>query len=131
LDSIPVDLRWRFRFTGRVRRGRLGLFARQARIRFAILPSRYETFCLAAHEAAFFGLQLILPRLPAYEAFFVDENGEHAFMFNGGSVDDLARTVRLALEVEGGAGLAKQSATTINYPDPAKLYGPLIRISIL
>lgn len=65
--EVPDDLRFRFRFVGRIRRGTLGRFAIKERIRFVILSSRYETFCLAAHETAYFRLPVVLPRLHAYE----------------------------------------------------------------
>lgn len=123
---IPSNLSSRFRFTGRIKRGSLGKFARRERVGFAILPSRYETFCLAAHEASFFGLYLVLPRLPAYEGFFVD--GENAAMFDGESPDDLARVIQQELlhltSKRGSAVVAARPP--IFYSNPSESYATLM-----
>jgi hypothetical protein len=118
LDTIPADLRPRFRFAGRVRRESLGQFATAERVRFAILPSRYETFCLAAHDAAYFGIQVILPRLPAYEGFFMDD-GQNAIVFDRGSIDDLERAIKAALVTRVNSSVMLDRHV---YNDPAETY---------
>jgi len=122
LSDVPPDFRHRFRFVGRVRRGALGSFAEEQRIAFVILPSRYETFCLAAHDAANFGLPVVLPRLPAYEGFFHDR--QNALMFDGGSADDLARVCEMALS-EGDL-LRGIAGKHLRYPNPLIGYHQLV-----
>jgi hypothetical protein len=125
--EVPPIFRPRFRFTGRIKRGALGVFASENSVRLVILPSRYETFCLAAHEVAFFGLPIVLPQLPAYEGYFVDD-GESAFMFSAGSPDDLHRVVKRAIAAAGaGAGNNNRpSRKRIRYSDPSREYRRLI-----
>lgn len=54
---------------------------------------------LAAHHAAYFTIPLVLPRLPAYEVYFVD--GLNAGTLASTSVDDLL-TVSRPLNLEAG-----------------------------
>jgi hypothetical protein len=119
-SNVPQDLRGRFRFAGRIKRGSLGDLAIQERIRFVVLPSMYETFCLAAHEAAFARLPVVLPRLPAYEGYFFD--GQNAFMFDTGSVEQLARVCKTALTDTSAYERMKAHQGAIAYPDPAVGY---------
>lgn len=123
LSDVPQKLRPRVHFTERLTRGSLGSFAARERIRFVILPSRYETFCLAAHEAYHFGIPVVLPRLPAYEGYFADRN---SLMFAAGSVEDLARVVTLLLLHDDLVDRIVASSTPIIYPDPAQGYRRLI-----
>jgi glycosyltransferase involved in cell wall biosynthesis len=122
--EVPRDLRSRFRFVGRIKRGAVGKFASDNRARLIILASRYETFCLAAHEAAFFGLPIVISRLPAYEGYFVD--GKNAFTFAPGSSCDLARVVKAAILDEARVSRVARRANHINYPDPSAQYLRLV-----
>lgn len=122
--EVAPSLRHRFRFVGRLKRGTLGAWAQKEHIRLAILPSRYETFCLAAHEAAYFSIPVVLPRLPAYEGYFVD--GRNALMFSGGSARDLARALRLAVTADDAIDRISTNAYHISYPDPAQRYRQLL-----
>lgn len=132
-QHVPLDLRHRFRFVGRVKRGgELARLADSTRIGLVILPSRYETFCLAAHEAAYFGLPIVLPRLPAYEGFF-DQGGKNAvWMFEPGSANDLFQVVRRVLMMNASAfQRVFTSRTPIHYPDPAVGYARLLDFGLL
>lgn len=121
--EVPPSLRHRFHFVGRLGRGALGAWARKQHVRLAILPSRYETFCLAAHEAAYFSIPVVLPRLPAYEGYFVD--GRNALFF-GGSARDLARVLRLAVTADDAIDRISTNSYRISYPDPAQKYRQLL-----
>lgn len=117
--SSPSRFAGSISFRGRVRRATIGAFATKQGIRFAIMPSRYETFYLAAHEAALFGHLVVLPRLPAYKGYYVDG---HANTFICNSVDDLARVMKhVILDNSAVERIAKKSPS-ITYPDAAEGY---------
>jgi len=40
-----------------------------------VVPSRFESFCLAAHEARMMGQAVVVPALPAFEGLFSTETG--------------------------------------------------------
>lgn len=81
-----------------------------------VFPSRFETFCLAAHEARQLGLPLVLSRLPEFEEFFSDRTG--AILCE---VDDLAPQLRrLAADPALRDHLAAAPSPT--YPDPLAAY---------
>jgi glycosyltransferase involved in cell wall biosynthesis len=67
LESIPTGQRSRVELLGPLPRP-LAL-ARMADAWAVVLPSRFETFCLAAHEVRRAGLAVIAPDLPAFAAF--------------------------------------------------------------
>lgn len=123
LHVLPASLKDRFRFVGRIDRNMLGAFARENGIRAAILPSRYETFCLAAHEIAHLRIPVLLPRLPAYDGYFQDRS--NALMFEAGSVNDLARAITMAVTDDGVINQIKNKRN-ITYPDPSLGYKKLI-----
>ena len=56
-----------------------------------LVPSRLESFCLAAHEARAMGLPLIARDLPAIADYF---DKEHGALLYDGTDDDLRRVVR-------------------------------------
>lgn len=122
-STVPKDLRARFRFVGRLKRGSLGSFAAEHSIRFAVLPSRHETFCLAAHEAAYFGIPLVLPKLPAYEGYFTDNKGALMFESHSNSADYLSSAIHTAL-------ISDEWITNlpppIIYRDPSRRYMELV-----
>ncbi|MCI0545213.1 MAG: glycosyltransferase [Actinobacteria bacterium] len=70
-----------------------------------VVPSRFESFCLAAHEARHMGHPVVVPPLPAFEGLFTAETG--ALVYNGtvpGLMDALRTLVLnagLALELAG------------------------------
>ena len=76
---IPPALRDRFHFHGPVEPSRLRELALSATL--AVVPSRIETFCLAAHELNWIGIPLVLSDLPAFADYFRD--GENCRTFDG------------------------------------------------
>ena len=86
--GIPDELRARIVFHGHVGRERLERLAREAAL--AVVPSRVEAFCLAAHELNWIGVPLVLADIPAFRDFFVD--GRSCRFFDGSGAD-LARVL--------------------------------------
>lgn len=70
---IPKPVIGCFDFMGPIKRGALAGVARNAMA--AVVPSRFETFCLAAHELRALGLPLVVPRIPAFVDYFSEETG--------------------------------------------------------
>lgn len=97
LASIPAANRAAFTFKGRIERNDLRALALAHDV--AVVPSRSETFCLAAHELNAIGIPLVLRRLPAFDAYF--QNGRTAKLFE--SDLDLAAAT---MQVLGGEAAA-------------------------
>lgn len=57
-----------------------------------VVPSRFETFCLGAHEARRAGLPLVVPDIPAFAPF------RDAFLVYDGSVADITGMLRGILQ---------------------------------
>lgn len=95
-ERIPQALRERVHFTGRVPRDRLGEVLATAWA--VVIPSRFESFCLAAHEVRRQGLPLILPDLPAFRPYFSEATG--AVVYDG-TVRGLRSSVSSLLEQPG------------------------------
>ena len=89
---IPERHRHRVEMLGRLDREEA--FDRLATAWAAVFPSRFESFCLACHEARRVGTPVIVPDLPAFERF-----GEStgALKYDG-SVDSLTRTLSMVVE---------------------------------
>jgi glycosyltransferase involved in cell wall biosynthesis/GT2 family glycosyltransferase len=84
-DLIPARYRHRFSFEDQVPRSELPKALATA---WAVaLPSRFESFCVAAHEARAAGLPIVIPDLAAFRAFFDESTG--ALVYDG-TVDELA-----------------------------------------
>jgi len=77
--AIPAPLRDRFRFHGPIDPARLPGLAMECAL--AVVPSRMETFCLAAHELNWIGIPLVVSELPAFRDHFRD--GENCRTFDG------------------------------------------------
>jgi glycosyltransferase involved in cell wall biosynthesis len=88
LTRIPARLRSRFTFLGFVPPERLAGDLPQ--VKFAVFPSFFETFCLAAHELRRAGVALLLSSIPAFGDYF--QPGVDALFFDG-SRDDLLRQI--------------------------------------
>ncbi len=88
---IPAELRDRFEFTGHVPRSTIGELL--GRTLFAVIPSRVESYCYAAHEVYAAGLPLILADIPAFEGTF--EDGRNCLLFDGTATDLYAKMRRL------------------------------------
>jgi glycosyltransferase involved in cell wall biosynthesis len=70
---IPGPLRENFSFIPSIDRLDLAKYLR--RVVAAVVPSHFETFCLAAHELRSLGLPIIVPRHPAFEDWLTEKTG--------------------------------------------------------
>lgn len=93
---IPLRLREQIRFLGRIDISTLPDLASTCSC--AVIPSRMETFCLAAHELNWMGVPLVLNRIPAFIEYFEDR--KNCLYFDGSSVD-LAKQVTLVCNNSG------------------------------
>ncbi len=71
--AIPENFREHFSFIPSIDRLELGKQVR--RVVAAVVPSRFETFCLAAHELRALGLPLIVPQHPAFADWLNEHTG--------------------------------------------------------
>lgn len=67
---IPDHLKNNFKFTGLINPQTLSKYVLDADV--AVISSRLETFCLAAHELNWLGIPIILNKIPAFTDFFTD-----------------------------------------------------------
>ncbi|MEX1125467.1 MAG: glycosyltransferase family 4 protein, partial [Acidimicrobiia bacterium] len=67
-----------------------------------VVPSRFESFCLAAHEARHLRLPVVVPDLPAFEGLF--DEGTGALVYDR-TVEGLASSLRRLVVEEGLARL--------------------------
>ncbi|WP_161486092.1 glycosyltransferase family 4 protein, partial [Desulfotomaculum copahuensis] len=86
---IPDCFRENFTFTGKIDPAELPALALACDL--AVIPSRAETFCLAAHELNWIGIPLLLSDIPGLADFFRD--GENCLKFNG-TAEDLYRRLK-------------------------------------
>lgn len=77
-ERIPEDLRPRMLFEGSVPRDELPELLGSAWA--AVVPSRFESFCLVAHELRRAGLPVVVPDLPPFENF---DEATGAIRFDG------------------------------------------------
>lgn len=84
--KIPAMFQSAFEFIGQINREQLESLL--PRVRFAVFPSQYESFCYAAHEIYAAGVPIIVSNIPGFKDFFKHE--DNALVFDG-TVDDLAR----------------------------------------
>jgi hypothetical protein len=92
LALIPPEYRDRFHFHGPIQPEMLPRFTQQGTA--AVIPSKFETFCLAAHELNWIGIPLILNELPAFADYFV--SGDNCLKFDG-TVEHLVEVVQQIL----------------------------------
>jgi glycosyltransferase involved in cell wall biosynthesis/GT2 family glycosyltransferase len=78
-SMIPDAVRDRIIFEGPVERQQLA--EKLATPWAVVVPSRFESFCLAAHEARRLGVPLIVPDLPAFRGILAEETG--ALVYDG------------------------------------------------
>jgi GT2 family glycosyltransferase len=109
LSLIPARHRSAFDFGGPFVRDYLS--AALDGVTAVVVASRFESFCLAAHEARRLGLPVVVPDLPAFEGLFAEETG--ALVYDG-TVNDLARSMRRLVEEEGLAATLSDRPV----PDP-------------
>ncbi|HHC09477.1 MAG TPA: glycosyltransferase [Actinobacteria bacterium] len=72
-ERVPPDLADRVSFEPSPGRDRLAAALSGAWV--AVVPSRFESFCIAAHEVRRLGLPLVVPDLPAFEPYFDEATG--------------------------------------------------------
>ncbi len=89
-EVIPEDCRAHFEFIPQITRSLLPEVART--VVAAVVPSRSESFCLAAHELRALGLPLVVPDRPPFAEYFRRETGCLSF---DGSPESLADQMRL------------------------------------
>ena len=115
-DLIPNDVADRVEIAGRLEGD--GLAQRMAEAWAIIIPSRFESFNLVAHEARSAGLPVIVPSLPAFDGVLDESTG--ALVYDGtrhGLTDVIRRII-------GDDGLRQRlSAASIpTYGDPLAPY---------
>ena len=119
-SQVPEHLEDRVRFEGPIDRADLG--SRLASAWMAVFPTRFETFCYAAHECRSLGLPIIVPQRPEFRSFFGYRTGAR---FYDGTVDDLSRVMGEMID-HPGMREAMERAPLPDYPDPLDPYYPLV-----
>lgn len=109
LSMIPERHRPRFEFPGLVPREHLSPTLED--VTAVVVSSRFESFCLAAHEARRLGLPVVVPDLAAFVGLFDESTG--ALVYDG-TVSGLAGSMRRLI---GEEGLADELAAR-PIPDP-------------
>ncbi|NNL12292.1 MAG: glycosyltransferase [Acidimicrobiia bacterium] len=117
---VPEHLQERVRFEGPIDRSELG--AQLASAWLAVFPTRFETFCYAAHECRSLGLPIIVPQHPEFRPFFGYRTGAR---FYDGTTEDLGRVIG---EVVSDPGMreAMARAPLPSYSDPLEPYYPVV-----
>ncbi|TEB09721.1 glycosyltransferase family 4 protein [Pelotomaculum propionicicum] len=80
---IPQRYRANFIFKGKIEPSELPEIA--AGCDLAVIPSRFESFCLAAHELNWIGIPLLVNDIPGFADFFVD--GQNCLKFEGTAIN--------------------------------------------
>ena len=115
IEMIPLQVAHQFKFDGP---SEWDAIASTLATSWAVVtPSRFGTFCLAAHEARQLGLPVIVPNLPAFLDFFSLETG--ALVFDGTS--GLEQAIRQAV-TEPPLLDELTLAPAPTYPDPTEIY---------
>ena len=96
LSLIPPRHREAFEFPGSLAREHLSESLHG--VTAVVVPSRFESFCLAAHEARRLRLPVVVSDLPAFAGLFAEETG--ALVYDG-TVEGLAASMRRLAEEEG------------------------------
>ncbi len=112
--TIPAQLSIFFEFRSSIARHELPLFCRRPMV--AVCPSRFEAFCLAAHELRALGVPLIVSDIPAFADWLNRDTG--CLTFDGTANDLKAKLASLrndtrlreALEASPGPRYPKFSA---------------------
>ena len=83
-----------------------------------VIPSRFESFCLAAYEARAKGLPIIVSDLPAFKGLWDTSTG--ALVFDGSTLDLATQMQALAEQPELARRLARSPLPEIG--DPLRVY---------
>ncbi len=114
LGRVPAHLQPRVRLAGSVMRDdALRLLARSSVV---VVPSRFETFCLAAHEVRRAGLPLVVAAQPAFAGM---GESEGVVAYDGTVAALTATLVALLAEPDRLARLAASPAPFVADPVPA------------
>jgi glycosyltransferase involved in cell wall biosynthesis len=111
---VPINLKYAFDFIPSIDREDLPELCRS--VQAAVVPSRFESFCLAAHELRKVGVPLIVSSIPAFSDYFSESTG--CLTFNGSASSLKNAMLRMSFE----PGLADSLA---DRPRPA--YPSMIR----
>lgn len=114
---IPPALHSRFRFVPFIQRTQLAGLA--ARALCAVVPSKAESFCLAAHELHRVGAPLIVSDVPAFRDAF--HAGDTCLMFDGTATDLAVQIEHLLLHPKLTLQLSK-AGERMKYADVALIY---------
>ena len=98
-SMVPVRHRDSFEFVGHVPRDHLPQTL--SGVTAVVVPSRFESFCLVAHEARRLGLPVVVPDLAAFSDLFDETTG--ALVYDG-SVEGLASSLERLITDPGLAG---------------------------
>jgi len=115
---IPENLQDNIKFHGAINPVNLPEIAKKHHV--AVISSKLETFCLAAHELNWIGIPLILNNIAAFKDFFKD--GENCYFYDS-SVKELEKALlrffsRRYTELENNAQKIKAlHNTVITYSD--------------
>jgi len=93
---LPSNLKPYFEFIPRIAREDLPALCRT--VQAAVVPSRFESFCLAAHELRIIGVPLIVSSIPAFADFFSESTG--CLSFNGSASSLKEAMLRLSFDPE-------------------------------
>ncbi len=113
---IPEEHRASFEFTGRVARADAPALLAAAVV--VAVPSRFESFGLAAHEVRAMGLPLVVPDIPAFRDHWSEATG--ALVYAAGVPGLAAALARIAEDPELAGRLA--AAPLPRYDDPLAPY---------
>ncbi len=116
---LPPEWRDRVELTGGLDRAQAAGMLRTARA--VVVPSRFESFGLAAHEVRAMGLPLVVPDLPAFRHYWSEATG--ALVYDGSVAGLTAAFHRLAADPGLAARLA--AAPLPGYADPLAPYADL------
>ncbi|NNC93370.1 MAG: glycosyltransferase, partial [Acidimicrobiia bacterium] len=116
---LPADVAGRVHFEPAIDRSELAQAVATAWV--AVFPSRFETFCLAAHECRQLGVPIMVPQRPEFKQFFGASTG--ALVYDG-TVNGLHEGLVEIFE-EAGLRAALRDAGPPTYPSPLAPYGPV------
>jgi len=115
-ELIPEDVAEQITFTGRLEGE--ALLTELAGAWMVVIPSRFESFNLVAHEVRGLGLPVILPDLPAFDGIFDASTGAEVY---DGTVEGLSGAIE-HLIVDDSARAALARARAPKHKDPLLAY---------
>lgn len=115
-ELLPSELKPSFEFLPGIPRASLPELA--TRPIAAVVPSRFESFCLAAHELRAVGLPLIVPPLPAFADWLTPQSG--CLQYDG-TANGLSQAM-LTLWQSRATAAALEACPPPHYPKYAEAY---------